>query len=60
MTNKMSAEYLFGLDEYQAEAMFNAVCQQLAIEGEDESEIDTIANRMMDNVKLYPEFFGLK
>ena len=48
MTNKMSAEYLFGLDSYQAEAMFAAVCSQLALEGEDESEIDTITNRIMD------------
>jgi hypothetical protein len=60
MTNTMSAEYVWDLDNYQAETMFLDVCSQLAMQGEDESEIDTIANRIMDNVKLYPEYFPYK
>lgn len=60
MTNTMSAEYVFGLNSYEAETMFLDVCSQLAMKGEDEEEIDTIANRIMDNVKLYPEFFSYK
>ena len=61
MTNTMSAEYIFGLNSYEAETMFLDVCSQLAMKGEAaEDEIDTIANRIMDNVKLYPEFFSYK
>jgi|TARA_Y100000289_G_scaffold9317_1_gene8425 hypothetical protein len=56
----MSAEYVFGLDKYQAETMFLDVCAQLSMQGEDESEIDSIANTIMDNVKLYPEYFPYK
>jgi len=56
----MSAEYMFGLNEVQAETMYLDVCSQLAMQGEDESEIDSIANMIMDNVKLYPEYFSYK
>ena len=55
--NTMSAEHVFGLDNNQAETMFLNLVSTLIIQGEEESEVETIANRMMDNVKLYPEFF---
>ena len=58
--NTMSAEYMFNLDTYQAETMFLDVCSQLAMQGEDEHEIEQVANRIMDNVKLYPEYFSYK
>ena len=55
--NTMSAEYIFGLDVNQAETMFLDLVSTLIMQGEEESEVETIAHRLMDNVKLYPEFF---
>ena len=55
--NTMSAEHIFSLDNNQAETMFLNLVSTLIMQGEEESEVETIANRMMDNVKLYPEFF---
>lgn len=55
--NTMSAEYIFGLDKYQAETMFLNLVSTLIIQGEEESEVESIANCLMDNVKLYPEYF---
>ena len=55
--NTMSAEHLFGLDQYQAETVFLDVVSQLAMKGEKEWDIEAQANRIMDNAKLYPEFF---
>lgn len=55
--NTMSAEYVLGLDEYQAETVYLDVISQLAMQGEKEWDIEAQANRIMDNCKLYPEFF---
>ena len=55
--NTMSVEYIFDLDVNQAETMFLNLVTDLIIEGEEESEAETIANRIMDNAKLYPEYF---
>ena len=58
MTNTMSAEFIYGLDAYEAEQHYQDICTILLMDGEDEAEIDAIANRIMDNAKLYPEFFS--
>ena len=55
--NTLSAEYVLGLDKYQAETVFNDVVSQLAMEGEEEWDIEAQAHRIMDNCKLYPEYF---
>lgn len=55
--NTMSAEHVYNLDANQAETMYLNLVTELIIEGEDESEVDAIANRIMDNAKLYPEYF---
>jgi hypothetical protein len=55
--NTLSAEHVLGLDEYQAETVFYDVVSQLAMQGEEEWDIEAQANRIMDNCKLYPEYF---
>lgn len=58
MTNTMSAEFMFNLDSYESECLYQDICAILLKNGEDESEIDSIANMIMDNAKLYPEYFS--
>ena len=55
--NTMSAEHVLGLNQYQAETVFYDVISQLAMQGEQEWDIEAQANRIMDNCKLYSEFF---
>lgn len=58
MTNTMSAEFIYGMDAYEAECCFQDISKILLLDGEDESEIEEIANMIMDNAKLYPEYFS--
>ena len=55
--NTLSAEYVLGLDKYQAETVFLSIVGALAMEGEEEWDLENQANRIMDNCKLYPEYF---
>ena len=55
--NTLSAEYVLGLDRFQAETVFYDVVSQLAMQGEEEWDIEAQAHRIMDNCKLYPEYF---
>tara|TARA_X000000368_G_C23011564_1_gene703717 strand:- start:407 stop:592 length:186 start_codon:yes stop_codon:yes gene_type:complete len=53
----MSAEYVYGLDKFAAQYAYQLIVEQLIGEGE-RHDIDAIANQIMDNSKLYPEFFN--
>ncbi len=56
--NTMSAEYVYGLDEFAAESAYQMIVEQLIIEGESDWEPEAIANFIMDNSKHYPEYFN--
>ena len=55
--NTISAEYVYGLNGFGAESAYQLIVEQLIGEGERE-DIDTTANFIMDNSKLYPEYFN--
>ena len=55
--NELSAECVLGLDKYQAETVFLDIVSQLAMKGVEERDIEARAHRIMDNCKLYPEYF---
>ena len=57
MINTMSAEYVLGLDINQAETVYLNIISQLVWEHEEQWDLEAQAHRIMDNCKLYPEFF---
>ena len=55
--NVSSAEHIFSLTAEQAETVFLDIVSQLAMQGEEEWDLEDQAHRIMNNAKHYPEFF---